>query len=82
MNTTKKEFNFNVVGAQISNEVTKDLLPQPYSYLLISKGNEQLVEDINKALKEVIEDGTSKSINEKWFDQTIHHLTINIGGLL
>lgn len=63
----QKEFNFNVVGAQISNEVSKDLLPQPYSYLLISKGNEQLVEDINKALKEVIEDGTSKSINEKWF---------------
>lgn len=63
----QKEFNFNVVGAEISNDVSQDLLPQPFSYLLISKGNEQLVEDINKALKEVIQDGTSKEINETWF---------------
>lgn len=63
----QKEFNFNVTGAEISNEVSEDLLPQPYSYLIFSQGNEQLVEDVNQALKEVIEDGTSKEINEKWF---------------
>lgn len=39
------------------------------SYLIVSKTaeNEQLVEDINAALKEVIEEGTSKAINEKYF---------------
>ncbi len=39
------------------------------SFLIVSKTeeNEQLVEDINAALREVIEEGTSKEINEKYF---------------
>ncbi|WP_236354977.1 transporter substrate-binding domain-containing protein [Konateibacter massiliensis] len=63
----QNEFNFNVVGADLGSDVAQDLLPSPYSYLIISKGNEKLTEEINEALKEVIADGTSKEINEKWF---------------
>lgn len=63
----EKEFNFNVTGVSISSDVAKDLMEEPYSYLIVSKGNEKLVEDLNHALKEVIEDGTSKEINLKWF---------------
>ncbi|MTK05552.1 MAG: transporter substrate-binding domain-containing protein [Hungatella sp.] len=63
----EKEFNFNVTGVSISSDVAKDLMEEPYSYLIVSKGNEKLVEDLNQALKEVIEDGTSKEINLKWF---------------
>ncbi len=63
----QKEFNFNVEGASISNTLSKDLMEEPFSFLIVSKGNEKLVEDIDKALKEVIEDGTSKEINLKWF---------------
>jgi polar amino acid transport system substrate-binding protein len=63
----EKEFNFNVTGVPISSDVAKDLMEEPYSYLIVSKGNEKLVEDLNQALKEVIEDGTSKEINLKWF---------------
>jgi polar amino acid transport system substrate-binding protein len=63
----QKEFNFNVTGVPINNDVSKDLMGEPFSYLIVSKGNDQLVEDLNKALKEVIEDGTSKEINLKWF---------------
>jgi polar amino acid transport system substrate-binding protein len=63
----QKEFNFNVTGVTINNDISKDLMGEPYSYLIVSKGNEKLVEDLNKALKEVIEDGTSKEINLKWF---------------
>lgn len=63
----QKEFNFNVEGVSISNSVSGDLMQEPYSYLIVSKGNDQLVTDINKALKEVVEDGTSKEINTKWF---------------
>lgn len=39
------------------------------SYLIVSKTeeNQQLVEDINKALREVIEEGTSKELNIKYF---------------
>ena len=63
----QKEFNFNVTGVSLNNDVSKDLMGEPFSYLIVSKGNEALVEDLNKALKEVIEDGTSKEINLKWF---------------
>lgn len=63
----QKEFNFNVDGVSIGNSVAGDLMEEPYSYLIVSKGNDQLVADINKALKEVIENGTSKEINIKWF---------------
>ena len=63
----QREFNFNVTGVSISNTLAKDLMEEPFSYLIVSKGNETLVEDINKALKEVIQDGTSKEINLKWF---------------
>ena len=38
-----------------------------FSYFLVSKGNEQLVADINKALYEVVTEGKSKELNEKYF---------------
>lgn len=63
----QKEFNFNVTGVTINNDISNDLMGEPYSYLIVSKDNDKLVEDLNKALKEVIEDGTSKEINLKWF---------------
>lgn len=63
----QKEYKFNVKGVNLGNDISKDLMEEPYSYLIVSKGNEKLLEDINKALKEVFNDGTSKSINEKWF---------------
>jgi len=63
----QKEFNFNVEGRPLSNSLSQDLLPQPYSYLIVSKGHDKLVEDINKAFKEVIDEGISKEINLKWF---------------
>lgn len=41
-----------------------------YTYFLLSKGKEsdQLLKDVNKALKEVMEDGTAKKISEKYFE--------------
>lgn len=62
-----KEYNFNLKELEVSSAVSTSLMAEPYSYLLISKGNEQLQQDINKALQEVIADGTSKKINEKYF---------------
>jgi polar amino acid transport system substrate-binding protein len=63
----QKEFNFKVKGLELSDEVSGDIMQSPFSYLLISKGNEQLAADINAALTAVIKDGTSKRINEKYF---------------
>ncbi|MBO5153382.1 MAG: transporter substrate-binding domain-containing protein [Eubacterium sp.] len=60
-----KEFGYDVNTSVLKGYSTADGL---FSYLLVSKGNEQLVEDINAALKEVIADGTSKKICETYFE--------------
>lgn len=62
-----KEYNFGLKELTISNEVSTSLLSEPYSYLLISKGNDQLLQDVNEALKKVYDSGKSKEINEKYF---------------
>ncbi|MDR2601158.1 MAG: transporter substrate-binding domain-containing protein [Spirochaetaceae bacterium] len=61
------EFNLKLKGIELSDDVSSELMKTPYSYLIIGKGNEQLASDINKALREVIADGSSKRINEKYF---------------
>lgn len=58
------EFGYDLNTSKVEGYTTSDGL---YSYLLVSKGNEKLAEDINAALKEVVEEGTSKEINEKYF---------------
>ncbi|MCP3741644.1 amino acid ABC transporter substrate-binding protein [Rossellomorea sp. BNER] len=41
------------------------------SGLMFRKGNEKLVEEVNKALKEMKEDGTYLEISEKWFGEDV-----------
>lgn len=64
-----KEYNFKLKELELSSDVSSSLMSEPYSYFLISKGNEQLQQDINKALQEVIAEGTSKEINVKYFGE-------------
>lgn len=68
----KKKVGFNAQQVELSEDAQKELSPDSYSYLIFSKDQTQLRDDVNKALKEVIKDGTSKAIDEKWFgsDQT------------
>jgi polar amino acid transport system substrate-binding protein len=61
------EFGLNLKAIELSNDLSGDLLQTPYTYMLINKGNEQLAADINKARREVIADGTSRKICEKYF---------------
>jgi polar amino acid transport system substrate-binding protein len=63
----QREFNLQLKGIELGEEVSGTLMQTPYSYLLVSTGNDQLAADINRALREVIADGTSKKINEKYF---------------
>lgn len=63
----QKEFHFDLEAKAVSGTLKKELLPEPYSYLIVSKDNDALVKDINKALKEVVDEGTSKKINLKYF---------------
>jgi L-cystine transport system substrate-binding protein len=41
------------------------------SGLMFRKGNEELVEEVNKALEEMMEDGTYAEISEKWFGEDV-----------
>lgn len=58
------EFNLDLQVKGIEG-LTKD--DARYSYFILPKGQEQLAADLNKALYEVIEEGTSKEICEKYF---------------
>ncbi|EDL63240.1 amino acid ABC transporter substrate-binding protein, partial [Bacillus sp. SG-1] len=41
------------------------------SGLMFRKGNEKLVEEVNKALEEMMEDGTYAEIADKWFGEDV-----------
>lgn len=65
----QKEYSLDLTGKTISGNLSTALMSEPYSYFVVGKEETQLAEDINAALKEVIKDGTSKQINEKYFDE-------------
>ena len=53
--------------ASLPVKAVGDLLAVNEQAIAVNKGNEELVEKINKALAELIEDGTYAEISEKWF---------------
>ncbi|MGY3779762.1 transporter substrate-binding domain-containing protein [Streptococcus gallolyticus] len=65
----QKEYSLDLTGKTISGDLSTALMSEPYSYFVVGKEETQLAEDINAALKEVVENGTSKQINEKYFDE-------------
>ncbi len=65
----QKEYNMDLVEKTVSGDLASDLLSEPYSYLIFAQDQKELVDNVNAALKEVVEDGTSKAINEKYFDE-------------
>lgn len=65
----QKELGLKLTGKPVSGDLEKELLSEPYSYFVFSKDQKQLQKDVNKALKEVTRDGTSKKINEKYFGE-------------
>ncbi|WP_419954102.1 amino acid ABC transporter substrate-binding protein [Neobacillus niacini] len=57
---TKEEGTFKVLD--------ESLAPEEYG-IGVKKGNEELLENLQKALDEMNEDGTAASISEKWFGE-------------
>ena len=57
---TKEEGTFKVLD--------ESLAPEEYG-IGVKKGNEELLEKLQKALDEMNEDGTAASISEKWFGE-------------
>ncbi|WP_226676932.1 amino acid ABC transporter substrate-binding protein [Rossellomorea aquimaris] len=60
----KKQPNANVKIAAEAEEAGQ-------SGLMFRKGNDKLVEEVNKALEEMMEDGTYKEISDKWFGEDV-----------
>ena len=63
------EFGLKLKTIPLTAEEQKLISENTYSYFLISKGEEgeKLAKDVNKALKEVLEDGTVSEISQKYF---------------
>ena len=60
----KQKPDTKVVIADTADDVAQ-------SGLMFRQGNDTLVEAVNKALQEMIDDGTYKSISEKWFGEDV-----------
>lgn len=56
------EFGFDLPTAVLKDGSGEDF----YSYFIVSKGNEQLAEDINRVLLEITEEGIATQISEKY----------------
>jgi L-cystine transport system substrate-binding protein len=59
-----KQKNANIKIAAESEDASQ-------SGLMFRKGNEKLVEEVNKALEEMKKDGTYEEISKKWFGENV-----------
>lgn len=66
-NYYKKKVGLSLKGVPVGDGVNKQLGNNNAAYLVFPKGEKKLRDDVNTALKKVIENGTSKKINEKWY---------------
>lgn len=69
LNTYIKEYGLKLKVISLTAEEQQLISSSNYSYFLVGKGDggEQLATDINKALAEVIADGTAGKISEQFF---------------
>ena len=59
--------NYNIKENNLPIKVTSDILNKDEIGMAVNKGNEDFVEKVNSALKEMKDDGTYKEIYKKWF---------------
>lgn len=82
--TTLKDLDAGRIDATINNvyalkpvieengykiKAVGDPIKEDQAGVAVKKGNKELVDALNKALKEMKEDGTYKEIYVKWFDE-------------
>lgn len=65
-----EEFGYDMKAIDLTKEQSELIGSNPYSYYLLEKtaDGEKLAEEVNKALAEVIADGTAGKISEKYFE--------------
>jgi polar amino acid transport system substrate-binding protein len=48
-----RDFDLKLKGIELGEDLSGDIMQTPYSYLIVSRGNESLVRDINRVLLEL-----------------------------
>lgn len=65
-----EEFGYNLKSIDLTQEQSELIGSNPYSYYLLEKtsNGKKLAEELNKALAEIIADGTAAEISQKYFE--------------
>ena len=68
-NAYQKEYNYDVVANQISDEDAKAIADNSYAYYIFPKDKEELRDKVDEQLKELKKDGTLSKLSQKYFGQ-------------
>lgn len=70
-NYYKKAVNLSLKGVEVGDEINKEIGDSGKAYLVFPKEETKLRDDVNKALKELVDDGTSTDLNNEWFGEDL-----------
>ena len=68
-NSYMEEFNYDVQKNDIPEDEAKMIAENSYAYYIFPQDQKDLREQVDKALKELKEDGTLTEISKKWYGQ-------------
>ena len=68
-NSYMEEFNYDVQKNDIPEDEAKMIAENSYAYYIFPQDQKNLREQVDKALKELKEDGTLTEISKKWYGQ-------------
>ena len=68
-NAYQKEYNYDVVANQISDDDAKAIADNSYAYYIFPKDQEELRDKVDEQLKELKKDGTLTELSQKYFGQ-------------
>ena len=68
-NSYMEEFNYEVQKNDIPEDEAKMIAENSYAYFIFPQDQKDLREQVDKALKELKEDGTLTEISKKWYGQ-------------
>lgn len=64
-----KEYNYDIVANQISDDDAKAIADNSYAYYIFPKDQEELRDKVDEQLKELKKDGTLTELSQKYFGQ-------------
>lgn len=68
-NAYQEEYHYKIQANEVSEKDAKKIADNLYAYYVLPKDEEELRTELDKALKELKEDGTLTKLSKKWFGQ-------------